>query len=254
MTKPDSEDHQYTHFGNARVLDTEKEKLVKGVFDSVANRYDLMNDLMSLGLHRIWKRIAVELCALRPKQIVLDVAAGSADLSAHFAKGVGPDGLVIVSDINAAMLQTGRDKLINQGLIKGVDFCLADAESLPFRSNYFDCISIGFGLRNVTHIDKALASFYRVLKPGGRLIILEFSKPTQPWFQKIYDAYSFSILPKLGQYIAKDEASYRYLAESIRKHPDQNTLKDLMSVAGFENCTYHNLNFGVIAIHKGFKY
>ena len=245
---------RYTHFGNEKVPLNEKADRVKAVFDSVANRYDLMNDLMSLGLHRIWKRIAVEICAIRPHQVVLDVAAGSADLSAQFANRLAQTGALWVTDINAEMLHMGRNKLIDRGQTKNIHYCQANAECLPFQANSFDCIAIGFGLRNVTQIPLALQAFYRVLKPGGRLIILEFSKPTQAWFQKLYDLYSFSILPKLGAAIAKDETSYRYLAESIRKHPDQHTLLEMMASAGFEDCQYHNLNLGVVAIHKGFKY
>lgn len=245
---------QKTHFGYETVAVNEKSKRVNAVFSSVARRYDVMNDLMSFGLHRIWKFIAIELAGARAGHRVLDLAAGSGDLSRAFSNRVGPSGQVIATDINADMLAVGRDKLIDGGHINNTRFCLADAQQLPFANDQFDIVSIGFGLRNVTDIDKALRAMYSVLKPGGRAIILEFSKPTQPILGKLYDHYSFSILPMLGRVIAKDEASYRYLAESIRRHPSQDELLARMQAAQFEECSYHNLCQGIVAVHKGFKY
>ena len=242
-----------THFGYQEVPEDQKVRMVGGVFDSVASRYDLMNDLMSGGVHRIWKRVAIELSGVRPGQQVLDVAGGTGDLTLRFAREVGPSGRVVLSDINAAMLGTGRDRLLDQGVCGNVDFALADAEALPFRDSSFDCVTIAFGLRNVTRKDRALASMLRVLKPGGRLLVLEFSRPTSELLGKLYDAYSFGVIPKIGRLVAGDEDSYRYLAESIRMHPDQETLRDMMEDAGFERCDYHNLTGGIVAIHRGFR-
>lgn len=243
-----------THFGYQQVPVTQKTARVGEVFNSVAEKYDLMNDLMSFGIHRLWKRFAVELSGVRQHHQVLDIAGGTGDLAQRFANIVGPYGQVILADINASMLAVGRDRLLDAGYVYNIRLVQANAEALPFTDNSFDCISIGFGLRNVTQIDQALRSMYRVLKPGGRLIILEFSKPTTPWLSRLYDGYSFSILPKLGNLIAKDAASYQYLAESIRMHPDQNTLKAMLDDAGFARSDYHNLTGGIVAVHRGFKF
>jgi demethylmenaquinone methyltransferase/2-methoxy-6-polyprenyl-1,4-benzoquinol methylase len=240
-----------THFGFETIAEEEKSRRVAGVFTSVAGKYDVMNDLMSAGLHRIWKRYAVSLSGVREGQRVLDVAGGSADLSRLFLKLVGSDGQVVLTDINNAMLRVGRDRLLDIGYTTPVTQC--DAEHLPFPDNYFDCVSIAFGLRNVTHKDIALREMQRVLKPGGRLIVLEFSKIAKP-LEKIYDAYSFKLLPKLGQLIANDADSYRYLAESIRMHPGQEELKSMMEQAGFEKVEYFNMSGGVVAAHRGYKY
>lgn len=242
-----------THFGYKTVEESEKEGLVAGVFDSVASKYDIMNDVMSFGIHRIWKKIAMQHTGLKPGDQALDVAGGTGDLTMQMSRQVGPTGKVIISDINASMLEEGRKRLLDKGYGGNIEFVEANAENLPFADNSFDCIAIAFGLRNVTHQDKALQSMYRVLKPGGRLLILEFSKPATPLLGKVYDLYSFSILPKMGKVIANDEKSYRYLAESIRMHPDQETLKQMMQQAGFERCTYHNMTGGIVALHKGFK-
>jgi demethylmenaquinone methyltransferase/2-methoxy-6-polyprenyl-1,4-benzoquinol methylase len=239
-----------THFGYQQVPEEEKAKRVGDVFKSVAPSYDVMNDLMSLGLHRVWKRFALEMSGVREGSRVLDVASGSGDLASAFAKRVGPTGEVWMTDINAAMLGVGRDKLIDAGVFAPLALC--DAEKLPFASNTFDCVSVAFGLRNMTHKDAALAEMTRVTRPGGRVIVLEFSRPWKP-LSKAYDAYSFSILPALGKYIAKDEAAYRYLAESIRMHPDQETLKAMMQSAGLEGVDYFNLTAGVVALHRGYK-
>jgi demethylmenaquinone methyltransferase/2-methoxy-6-polyprenyl-1,4-benzoquinol methylase len=242
-----------THFGYKEVPEDEKVRMVGGVFHSVASRYDLMNDLMSGGIHRIWKRVAIELSGVRPGQQILDVAGGTGDLTSRFSREVGPTGKVVLSDINSSMLGTGRDRLLDEGVCGNVEFVLADAEALPFRESSFDCVTIAFGLRNVTHKERALASMLRVLKPGGRLLVLEFSKPTSEFLGKLYDAYSFGVIPKIGRLIAGDEDSYRYLAESIRMHPDQDTLRDMMEDAGFERCDYHNMTGGIVAIHRGFR-
>ena len=245
---PDSID-----FGYERVARGEKQQRVRAVFDSVADNYDLMNDLMSMGIHRAWKHFTLELAAVRPGERVLDLAGGTGDLAAGFAKRVGRDGRVLLSDINAAMLAHGRDRLIDRGIVGNVDYCLANAEKLPFADNSFDCVSIGFGLRNVTDKPAALAEMQRVTRPGGRAIVLEFSKPAVPGLDRLYDIYSFSVLPWLGRNVAKDEASYRYLAESIRMHPDQDTLKGLMKDAGLVRCGYHNLTGGIVAVHRGYS-
>ncbi len=243
-----------THFGFKDVPIGEKAKLVKGVFDSVAGKYDIMNDLMSMGIHRIWKRIAIQLSHVRAGEQVLDLAGGTGDMTALFQKRVGSTGRVVLSDINAAMLQRGRDRLIDDGIAGNVQYAQIDAEKLPFPDNSFDCVSIAFGLRNVTHKEEALKSIYRVLKPGGRVIILEFSEVQGDLMKKGYDIYSFKILPFLGKLIANDSESYRYLAESIRMHPNQETLKKMMAEAGFERCEYFNITQGVVAVHRGYKF
>jgi demethylmenaquinone methyltransferase / 2-methoxy-6-polyprenyl-1,4-benzoquinol methylase len=248
MNKPDE-----THFGYERVAWNDKARRVRGVFDSVAGNYDLMNDLMSGGLHRIWKQFTLGLTKLRPGQKALDLAGGTGDLAAGMAKQVGERGLVVLSDINAAMLAQGRDRLINDGLVANTRVVQINAERIPFPDNTFDCVTIGFGLRNVTDKPAALASMKRVLKPGGQVLVLEFSHPVAP-LKPLYDAYSFRVLPFLGKVVAKDEASYRYLAESIRMHPDQETLLGMMKDAGLEGCRYHNLTGGIVAVHRGYKY
>jgi demethylmenaquinone methyltransferase / 2-methoxy-6-polyprenyl-1,4-benzoquinol methylase len=257
MTKqqhePATNDSEPTDFGFQSVPRAQKAQRVRGVFDSVAGRYDLMNDLMSGGVHRLWKRFTLQLTQLRPGQRALDVAGGTGDLSAGMARQVGAAGLVILTDINAAMLARGRDRLIDEGLVGNVRCLQANAEKLPFAEGSFHCVTIGFGLRNVTDKAAALRSMLRVLKPGGQLLVLEFSRPAEP-LRPLYDAYSFHILPRLGQLVAQDEASYRYLAESIRMHPDQETLKGMMQDAGFEDCSYHNLSAGIVAVHRGYKY
>jgi demethylmenaquinone methyltransferase / 2-methoxy-6-polyprenyl-1,4-benzoquinol methylase len=243
-----------TDFGFQRVPWSDKARRVRGVFDSVAGNYDLMNDLMSGGVHRLWKQFALGVTGLRPGQKALDVAGGTGDLAVGLARQVGDRGLVILTDINAAMLDQGRDRLMNEGFASNVRFVQANAERLPFPDNSFDCITIGFGLRNVTDKPAALASMRRTLKPGGQLLVLEFSQPAVPGLKPLYDAYSFRILPLLGKYVAKDEASYRYLAESIRMHPDQEKLLGMMNDAGLEGCRYHNLTGGIVALHRGYKY
>jgi demethylmenaquinone methyltransferase/2-methoxy-6-polyprenyl-1,4-benzoquinol methylase len=242
-----------THFGYQTVPESEKVRKVAGVFDSVANRYDLMNDLMSMGIHRLWKRYTIELSGVRAGQQVLDLAGGTGDLAARFSRLVGKRGNVVLGDINDNMLKVGRDRLLDQGLAGNLHYVQANAEVLPFPANHFDCITIAFGLRNVTDKDRALADMYRVLKPGGRLLVLEFSKPTLPGLKPLYDLYSFSVLPAIGKLVTKDADSYRYLAESIRMHPDQQTLKEMMQTAGFERCDYHNLSGGIVALHRGYK-
>jgi demethylmenaquinone methyltransferase/2-methoxy-6-polyprenyl-1,4-benzoquinol methylase len=242
-----------THFGFRDVPLADKARHVREVFDSVADNYDLMNDLMSFGVHRLWKRFAIGMADLKPGQCVLDLAGGTGDLTRLMAPRVGRKGLVVLSDINAAMLGNGRSQLLDKGIAGNVDFAQANAEQLPFRDNSFDLVTMAFGLRNVTDKQQALNSIYRVLRPGGQLLVLEFSRPVAA-LKPAYDFYSFSILPKLGRLVAKDEASYRYLAESIRMHPDQQTLRSMMQQAGFENCDYHNLTGGIVAIHRGYKY
>ena len=239
-----------THFGFQNVDEREKASRVRGVFDSVAPRYDLMNDLMSLGLHRAWKAFTVLAADLRPGQAVLDIAGGTGDLAQAFARKVGPGGMVVHTDINAAMLGVGRNRLLDAGVVLATVVC--DAEKLPFESERFDRVSVGFGLRNMTHKDRALAEMHRVLKPGGKLLVLEFSRVAPP-LEKAYDWYSFNILPRLGRLVAGDEASYRYLAESIRMHPGQEELKALMKKAGFGHVDYHNLTAGVAALHVAIK-
>ncbi|HEY5568827.1 MAG TPA: bifunctional demethylmenaquinone methyltransferase/2-methoxy-6-polyprenyl-1,4-benzoquinol methylase UbiE [Gammaproteobacteria bacterium] len=242
-----------TDFGYERVPRGVKKERVREVFDSVAPRYDLMNDVMSLGLHRLWKRFAIAHSGLRAGQRALDVAAGSGDLSIGLARRVGATGQVIVTDINARMLAAGRDRLLDAGIAGNVAYVQADAEALPLASATFHCVAIGFGLRNVTDKEAALASMYRCLKPGGRLLVLEFSKPTLRILEPLYEAYSFQVLPRLGQWLVDDAASYRYLAESIRRHPDQQTLKELMERAGFERCEFFNLSAGIVALHLGYR-
>ena len=240
-----------THFGFTQVPITEKVQHVAKVFDSVASRYDLMNDLMSCGIHRLWKQFTFELAGVQYGQQVLDLAGGTGDLAAKFATRVGSEGQVILADINGAMLQVGRERLLNRGVL--VDYVQANAESLPFADNYFDVVSMAFGLRNVTNKEAALASILRVLKPGGRVLILEFSELQVRPLKPLYETYSFKILPLLGKWIAKDAESYRYLAESIRMHPDQETLLQMMQEVGFERCAYHNLSGGIVALHRGYK-
>ena len=239
-----------THFGYQQVPEDEKARRVGGVFSSVASRYDLMNDLMSLGLHRVWKRFALAMSGVREGSRVLDVASGSGDLAAAFAKRAGPTGEVWMTDINASMLGVGRDKLIDAGIFPPLALC--DAEKLPFPPDRFDCVSVAFGLRNMTRKEAALAEMARVARPGGRVLVLEFSRPWKP-LAPAYDAYSFGVLPALGRYVAKDEAAYRYLAESIRMHPDQETLKSMMQAAGLDRVEYFNLAGGIVALHRGFK-
>jgi demethylmenaquinone methyltransferase / 2-methoxy-6-polyprenyl-1,4-benzoquinol methylase len=242
-----------TDFGYERVPLSSKKAKVRDVFDSVAPRYDLMNDVMSMGLHRWWKRFTISQTGLKPGHKALDVAAGSGDLAIGLARRVGAPGRVLVTDINRRMLEVGRDRLLDAGLAGNVAYLQADAESLPFSDRAFHCVTIGFGLRNVTDKDKALAEMYRVLKPGGRLLVLEFSKPVLRPLEPLYDAYSFQVLPRLGRLLARDAASYRYLAESIRRHPDQATLQRMMERRGFERCRYHNLSAGIVALHVGFR-
>lgn len=242
-----------THFGFQKVRKDEKAQRVAGVFHSVAAKYDVMNDLMSGGIHRIWKRLTIELSGVRPGDSVLDIAGGTGDLSAKFSRLVGDDGRVVLADINDSMLRVGRDKLLDHGVAANLSCVQADAQFLPFADNSFDCVTIAFGLRNVTDKDVALASMQRVLKPGGRLLVLEFSKPTNRLLEKAYDTYSFRLLPLMGKLVANDADSYRYLAESIRMHPDQATLKGMMESAGFSQCKYYNMTGGIVALHKGIK-
>lgn len=243
-----------THFGFKTVAKDQKANLVAGVFHSVAGKYDLMNDVMSFGIHRLWKRYTIDCSGVRSGQKVLDLAGGTGDLAAKFARIVGPTGEVVLADINDSMLRVGRDKLRDKGIVGNVSYVQADAEKLPFEDNTFDLITIAFGLRNVTDKDAALRSMLRVLKPGGRLLVLEFSKPNVEMLSKAYDLYSFHIMPKMGEFIAQDKDSYQYLAESIRMHPDQDTLKGMMESAGFEKVDYHNLTGGIVALHRGFKF
>ncbi|EPG5721926.1 MULTISPECIES: bifunctional demethylmenaquinone methyltransferase/2-methoxy-6-polyprenyl-1,4-benzoquinol methylase UbiE [Serratia] len=243
-----------TDFGFRTVARDEKQAMVADVFHSVAAKYDVMNDLMSFGIHRIWKRFTIDCSGVRRGQRVLDLAGGTGDLAAKFSRMVGEQGQVVLADINDSMLKMGREKLRDRGIVGNINYVQANAEVLPFPDNYFDCITISFGLRNVTDKDKALRSMFRVLKPGGRLLVLEFSKPLLAPLSKAYDAYSFHVLPKIGELVVKDPDSYRYLAESIRMHPDQETLKGMMGNAGFENVTYFNLTGGIVALHRGFKF
>jgi demethylmenaquinone methyltransferase/2-methoxy-6-polyprenyl-1,4-benzoquinol methylase len=249
-----AENKSDTDFGYERVPWSEKQGRVRGVFDSVARNYDLMNDLMSGGAHRLWKEFTLSLTGLHAGQRALDVAGGTGDLTTGMAKQVGNSGLVILSDINAAMLSEGRDRMLDSGVVGNVACVLANAEKLPFADAQFDCVTIGFGLRNVTDKPAALAQMRRVLKPGGQLLVLEFSHPVLPLLKPVYDLYSFRVLPMLGKIVARDEASYRYLAESIRMHPDQETLLGMMRDAGLEDCRYHNLTGGIVAVHRGYKY
>lgn len=247
-------DPKLTHFGFKKVSVSEKQTLVNQVFRSVAPRYDLMNDLMSLGLHRIWKRIAVGETQLRSGHRVLDLASGTGDLAQEMIKLVGTHGKVVMTDLNEHMLHIGKDRLIDQGRFDNIEFVLADAQALPFVNSDFDCVTIAFGLRNITDQPKALNEMYRVLKPGGKIVILEFSQIKTPLLEKLYDLYSFKILPKLGEVIAHDRSSYEYLVESIRMHPSQEVLKNMLQTAGFEDVEYFNLTGGIVALHTGYKF
>jgi demethylmenaquinone methyltransferase / 2-methoxy-6-polyprenyl-1,4-benzoquinol methylase len=242
-----------THFGYKTVATEEKQAMVADVFHSVAAKYDLMNDLMSFGVHRLWKRFTIDMSGIRPGNRVLDLAGGTGDLTRKFSKIVGPTGQVILADINSSMLNVGRDRLTDQGYVGNIEYVQANAEALPFEDNSIDVITIAFGLRNVTDKDAALRSMTRCLKPGGRLLVLEFSKPTNPLMSKAYDLYSFAALPVMGKLVANDADSYKYLAESIRMHPDQETLKGMMEDAGLVRCSYHNMTSGVVALHRGIK-
>lgn len=253
MNPNESKNSETTDFGFQQIPMADKARKVGRIFTSVANKYDLMNDLMSFGIHRLWKRFTIEMASVRPGQKVLDLAAGTGDLSRQFARQVGANGIVAMVDINSAMLEKGRDKLIDAGVVNNIAYIQADAEKLPFGDNTFDLITIAFGLRNVTCKEKALQAMFRVLAPGGKLLVLEFSTPTLPGLKPLYDIYSFKILPLLGQIITQDAQSYRYLAESIRKHPDQHTLQQLIENAGFSNCRYTNFSGGIVALHKGYK-
>ncbi len=245
--------NENTHFGYQQVKVEEKVDRVADVFHSVASKYDVMNDLMSMGVHRVWKRFTIELSGVRKGHTVLDLAGGTGDLTMKFADIVGPEGTVVLADINDSMLKVGRDRLMDKGYTSNIEVVQANAEALPFPDNYFNCVTIAFGLRNVTDKDKALRSITRVLKPGGKLLILEFSKPSNPLLTKAYDLYSFTALPAMGKLIAGDSESYKYLAESIRMHPDQETLKGMMENAGLVNCRYHNMTGGIVALHVGVK-
>lgn len=249
-----SKENKTTDFGFTQVPWEEKQKKVAGVFHSVAAKYDLMNDLMSFGIHRIWKKQTLAKTGVRKGDRVLDLAGGTGDLAYKFCQMVGSEGKVVLSDINSSMLEVGKEKLTNKGCVGNIEYVQANAECLPFPDNYFDCITISFGLRNVTDKSKALASMCRVLKPGGRLLVLEFSKPIVPILSKVYDEYSFKALPFMGKIITQDAESYKYLAESIRKHPDQETLKQMMFDAGFDNVEYQNMTGGIVALHIGYKY
>lgn len=242
-----------TDFGFEEVPWEEKAGRVEAVFSSVADKYDIMNDLMSFGVHRLWKRFTINQTGLRPGQRALDVAGGTGDLAKALARQVGPDGKVVLSDINQDMLDVGRARLVDAGITGNVEYVLADAQDLPFEDDSFHCVTIAFGLRNVTDKDAALRSMFRVLKPAGKLLLLEFSKPVVPGLTTLYDQYSFKVLPFMGKVVAGDADSYRYLAESIRMHPDQDTLKAMMEEAGFERCAYHNLSGGIVALHSGYK-
>ncbi len=246
------ESAETTHFGYRSVDRDAKAGLVRGVFDSVADRYDLMNDLMSAGLHRLWKRYTVEQAAVRPGQVVLDLAGGTGDLAREFTRRVTASGHVVLADINAAMLERGRQRLVDAGVAGNISIAQVDAEKLPFADSVFDRVAIAFGLRNITNKDAALRSMYRVLKPGGKLLILEFSKPVDA-VQPAYDLYSFRVMPLLGKLVTNDADSYRYLAESIRMHPDQKMLLSMLRDAGFERCTYQNLAAGIVALHTGYR-
>jgi demethylmenaquinone methyltransferase/2-methoxy-6-polyprenyl-1,4-benzoquinol methylase len=252
--KPAKSRPESVDFGYREVPAAEKARHVRAVFESVADKYDVMNDLMSAGTHRLWKRFALANTGLRPGQSALDVAGGTGDLAIGMAGQVGESGFVVLSDINGPMLRNGRSRLLDRGLLRGTACVQADAERLSFADARFDCVTIGFGLRNVTDKPAALRSMHRVLRPGGRLLVLEFSQPVVPGLKPIYDAYSFTVLPWLGARVAGDPDSYRYLAESIRRFPDQPTLKGMLEDAGFEDCRYHNLSGGIVALHVGFRY
>jgi demethylmenaquinone methyltransferase/2-methoxy-6-polyprenyl-1,4-benzoquinol methylase len=253
MTSDNNHSNQ-THFGYKTVQTNEKQKLVADVFHSVAAKYDIMNDVMSFGIHRLWKRFTLDASNARPGQKILDLAGGTGDLTRKFSDIVGSEGKVVLADINDSMIKVGREKLRNLGLVSNIEYVQANAQHLPFAENTFDIVTIAFGLRNVTDKDEALRSIFRVLKPGGRLLVLEFSKPDNDMLSKAYDFYSFKILPEMGQLVAKDRESYQYLSESIRMHPDQETLKGMMEQAGFEQVTYTNMTGGIVALHKGFKF
>lgn len=242
-----------THFGFQQVDKDKKETLVAEVFDSVAENYDVMNDAMSFGVHRFWKYFAILSANVKKDMQILDLASGTCDLAIKMGKALAGSGKLVASDINPNMLNIGKDRMVDNGLVKNIEYCIANAEALPFDDNAFDLVTMAFGLRNVTNKDKALSEIYRVLKPGGKCLVLEFSQPTDALLAKAYDFYSFNILPKMGKTIAKDEDSYRYLAESIRKHPDQETLKSLFYDAGFRVCKYQNLSAGIVALHQGIK-
>ncbi|MEM7193956.1 MAG: bifunctional demethylmenaquinone methyltransferase/2-methoxy-6-polyprenyl-1,4-benzoquinol methylase UbiE [Pseudomonadota bacterium] len=243
-----------THFGFREVASSEKAGLVADVFSSVASRYDVMNDAMSFGIHRFWKQFAAMHSGLKKGNHALDVAGGSGDMSLHFLKQVGADGMVTLTDINQEMLEEGRRRLTDRGYVGNIQFSTADAEDLPFDDGQFQCVCISFGLRNVTDKERALTEMQRVLSPGGRLLVLEFSKPVIPALEKVYDTYSFNVIPKMGRLIAGDEDSYRYLVESIRKHPDQQTMKTMMLDAGFDDVRVHNLTGGIVALHIGYRF
>ena len=253
MAASENNPGEFVDFGFDRVSPSDKQRRVRGVFDSVAHRYDLMNDLMSAGLHRVWKRFALSRTGLRAGRSALDVAAGSGDLSEGMARQVGPAGRVLVTDINGRMLGLGRSRMIDAGYAANIHYLQANAEQLPVSGSAFDCVSIGFGLRNVTDKQAALAEMYRVLRPGGRLLVLEFSRPRFDLLDTAYEYYCMHVLPRLGRLVADDAESYRYLAESIRVHPDQETLKSMMAEQGFERCQYHNLSGGVVSLHLGFR-
>jgi len=242
-----------THFGYKDVPKEEKQAMVADVFHSVAAKYDVMNDLMSFGIHRLWKRFTIDMSGVRPGNKVLDLAGGTGDLTKKFSKIVGPSGKVVLADINSSMLEVGRERLTNQGYVGNIEYVQANAQYLPFEDNTFDVITIAFGLRNVTDKDEALRSMFRVLKPGGRLLVLEFSQTTNPLLKKAYDIYSFTALPLMGKLVTNDSESYKYLAESIRMHPDQETLKGMMEDAGFNRVSYHNMTGGMVALHRGIK-
>ena len=246
------ENSDKTHFGYKTVAADDKADMVRGVFDSVASRYDIMNDLMSAGMHRLWKRYTIDQAAVRPGHTVLDLAGGTGDLAREFSRKVGKNGPVILADINAAMLKQGRSRLIDAGISGNVTIAQVDAQNLPFEDSIFDCITMAFGLRNVTDKDAALASMFRVLKPGGKAMILEFSEPNKA-IKPAYDVYSFKVLPTLGKLVADDPESYQYLAESIRMHPNQETLKSMMETVGFERCRFHNMAAGIVALHIGYR-
>jgi len=253
MSSKSTNKQSTTHFGFTEVPIKEKQNKVGDVFRSVAGKYDLMNDAMSFGAHRLWKWFAIGQSGVKPGDKVLDLAAGSGDMSIEFCKKVGDHGMVTMTDINEAMLDVGRKKLTNKGIVGNVEYAIVNAETLPYDDNTFECITISFGLRNVTNKEKALAEMARCLKPGGRAIVLEFSKPTIDWLEKAYDMYSFNVIPKLGKWLANDSESYQYLVESIRKHPDQETLKTMMIDSGFNQVKYHNLTGGIVALHIGMK-
>jgi demethylmenaquinone methyltransferase/2-methoxy-6-polyprenyl-1,4-benzoquinol methylase len=242
-----------THFGYKDVPTEDKQGMVADVFHSVAAKYDVMNDLMSFGVHRLWKRFTIDMSGVRPGNKVLDLAGGTGDLTKKFSKIVGPSGKVVLADINSSMLEVGRERLTNQGYVGNIEYVQANAQYLPFEDNTFDVITIAFGLRNVTDKDEALRSMLRVLKPGGRLLVLEFSQTNNPLLKKAYDLYSFTALPLMGKLVTNDSESYKYLAESIRMHPDQETLKGMMEDAGFNRVSYHNMTGGMVALHRGIK-